>query len=205
MPRPPKFNDEQVLDHALALAATASPNDVSVKAIAAAMEAPSGSIYYRFASRDLLMGSLWLRCVERFQSTFLSLLALEDPIQASVRAAVHTVEWSRSNVLDAQVLLLHRRQDFMGPEWPAALVDRNRRQESLVVTALNDIAERLHATETELERIRFAVIGIPLGAVRPFLSRGEAPTDETERLVEEATLALLSPFEQRLTERHERS
>lgn len=198
MARPSKFDAETILDQALVLAAGGGPDDVSMTGVAAGLGAPSGSIYYRFSSRDLLVASLWLRSVERFQAGFLAATRASSPVEAAVAAALYTVRWSRSNVLDAQLLLLHRRQDFIEGEWPESLVERNQRQEHAMLSALADLSCRLQASDAEQERVRFAVVGLAYGAVRPFLGRSEPPTEQTEELVNEAVRAVLRPFEQRL-------
>lgn len=197
MPRAPKFDDEQILDAALSLSSAGQPSEVSMKGVAALLGAPSGSIYYRFPSRDHLLGALWLRCVKAFQLDFLQALDKVDPIEAALDAACHTVSWSRANPLEARALLLYRRRDFTGQEWPTDLAEQNRRQESAVATSMSSLSQRLKATAGEHERVHLAVIGIPLGAVRPFLSNDESPSDETERLVREASAALLGTFAQR--------
>src|SRR5688500_18253929 len=60
MSRPSKFSAAQILDTAATLVAADGPGAATIGAISARLKAPSGSIYHRFASRDVLLGRLWL-------------------------------------------------------------------------------------------------------------------------------------------------
>ena len=77
MGRPSKFDSEQMLDAAAGLVARGGPSRATVAAIAEKLEAPSGSIYHRFESRDLLLARLWIRTVRRAQEGFAA--ALDGP------------------------------------------------------------------------------------------------------------------------------
>ena len=63
----PAFDHADFLDAALALVAKHGPAAVTVAAITARLRAPTGSFYHRFASRDALLGELWLNTVKDFQ------------------------------------------------------------------------------------------------------------------------------------------
>lgn len=130
MPRPAKFDLEQILDAALAVFATDGARGLSIGRIAKLLGAPSGSVYHRFASRDGLVAALWLRAVERFQGGFLAHLSAADPLQGALAAAAHVLTWSRENPIESRLLLVHRWQDLMGEQWPkrshAALAPRGR-------------------------------------------------------------------------------
>ena len=73
MGRPSKFSEEALLDAALVVvdrdwkAATTAD-------VAAAVGAGVGSLYYRFANREVLLLALWVRSIRRFQIDFLVLL-----------------------------------------------------------------------------------------------------------------------------------
>ena len=195
MARPEKFTVEQVLDQSRFLANNEGIGSLTMSRVARSLGAPSGSLYHRFASRDMLVASLWLRSVERFQEGFLVALNNRDPIQAALDGARHVVTWSQENLDDAQFLLLHRRQDLIGDEWPAEIRDRNSGQEHRANRAMADLCSALGATRSdEVDRVNFAVITMPMGAVRPALSRGQAPTPLVESLTLEAATTLLSPF-----------
>src|SRR5436189_3059467 len=110
----PKFADRDFLDAALAIAAEAGPPAVTVGAITARLKAPTGSFYHRFASRDVLLGELWLRTVLEFRQGVGAALDAED----GLRACLHTAAWARMNLDKACLLLLYHRDDFVQGEWP---------------------------------------------------------------------------------------
>lgn len=79
--------------------------------------APSGSVYHRFGSRDLLLAKLWVRTVTRFQAGFLSALDDDDLDEAAIGAALHVVRWAREHPHESTVLLMHRRSQ-LATDWP---------------------------------------------------------------------------------------
>jgi AcrR family transcriptional regulator len=80
MGRPAKFNDDLILDATAEAIAREGPARATVANIAAAVGAPSGSIYHRFESRDLMFARLWIRTVRRAQPGFIAALANPDLI-----------------------------------------------------------------------------------------------------------------------------
>src|SRR4051794_10603067 len=115
----PKFASDDFLDAALAIAAEQGLAAATVAAVSARLKAPVGSFYYRFASRDLLLGELWLRTVLEFRQGIGAALDAEDGLSASL----HTPAWTRANLDKARLLLLYHRDDFVQGEWPEALRD----------------------------------------------------------------------------------
>src|SRR5947199_1959455 len=115
----PKFAPDDFLDAALAIAAEQGLPAATVAAIAARLKAPIGSFYHRFASRDLLLGELWLRTVLEFREGISAALDAGD----GLRASLHTPAWTRANLAKARLLLLYHRDNFVHGEWPAALRD----------------------------------------------------------------------------------
>jgi AcrR family transcriptional regulator len=60
----------QILDATAAIVAANGPGAATIGAIGNMLKAPSGSIYHRFASRDVLLGRLWLSKAAFFQNRF---------------------------------------------------------------------------------------------------------------------------------------
>src|SRR5437879_4028367 len=109
----PKFGSDDFLDAALAIAAEQGLAGATVAAVTARLKAPTGSFYHRFASRDLLLGELWLRTVLEFRQGIAAALDAED----GLRACLHTPAWARANLDKACLLLLYHRDDFVQGEW----------------------------------------------------------------------------------------
>ena len=66
-------------------------------------------MYHRFASRDHLAASLWMRTVERFDDEVVAAMAGPgDPLEVAAAVAIRVVEWSIENPLDACILTMFR-------------------------------------------------------------------------------------------------
>src|SRR5690348_18398009 len=113
----PMFDHAGFIEAARALALAHGPAAVTVDSIAQYLKAPKGSFYHRFASRDALLGELWLAAVLAYQEGFVRAIEAGD----GLAAALHTPAWARLNPDDARLLLLHSRHDFVQGDWPAAL------------------------------------------------------------------------------------
>jgi len=195
MGRRPKYSSDQILDAAGSLLAADGPTALSVARIASMLGAPSGSIYHRFGSRDVLIASLWLRAVRDFQSVLGPALDEPDPHTAVRALARRILDWTRNDTRSAQLLMLHRSADLIDGEWPADLVEQNREQILRVEQTIDLLCERLGATSAaDRRRVVFAVVDIPYGAVRSSLGRGEAPGPELDAIVDDAVVAVLGPL-----------
>ncbi|MBB1586604.1 MAG: TetR family transcriptional regulator [Propionibacterium sp.] len=71
MGRPPKFSEDALLDAALVVVAREGKAATTAD-IAAAVGGGVGSLYYRFANREVLLLALWVRSIRRFQVDFLA-------------------------------------------------------------------------------------------------------------------------------------
>lgn len=170
MGRAPRYPEDDILDAALALVEEEGVQGASVAAIARRLGAPSGSIYHRFASRDLVMATLWVRTVRQFQHGLLVALRVTDLAEAARRAALHTVEWAGSHRREARLLTLHRRQDLLA-DWPDELGEDLATLNDEVAEALVAFARRRcgRADAEALARVRFALVEIPYAAARQVL------------------------------------
>src|SRR5580658_8428930 len=111
------FEHEDFLLAARALAREGGPARVTVGSVIERLKAPKGSFYYRFASRDLLLGEVWLATVLAYQEGFVAAIEAGD----GLAAALHTPAWARLHLDDARLLLLYSRHDFVQGEWPEPL------------------------------------------------------------------------------------
>lgn len=202
--RPARYPAQQILDVATRLAAADGPAGSTIGAIASALGAPTGSIYHRFSSRDVLLAELWLQTVESFQVGFQAALAGPDPLQAGLRAGLYTPQWVRANPAPARVLLLYRREDFLPDGWPGEVVERAVDLGAQGELVLRDFARRaLKSTSARaLRRARYAVIDLPYAAVRPHVHADEPPPPIVDELIAAAYQAVIphpsaapAPFE----------
>jgi AcrR family transcriptional regulator len=162
-------------------------------AIAQELGAPTGSIYHRFASRDILLAEVWLHTVEAFQAGFIAELASGRPRDAGLNAALYTPGWVRAHRAPARLLLLHHRDDFLPGGWPPEVADRAGRLAAEMGRALRGFAREAFGSVglTALRRSRFALVDVPGAAVGPHLRADEDLPDVVEDLVRSAYLAIV--------------
>ncbi|MGB5101804.1 MAG: helix-turn-helix domain-containing protein [Steroidobacteraceae bacterium] len=156
---------------ALRLVVDRGPQAVTVAAVAKEAGAPTGSIYHRYRSREQLLAELWMEVVEGFQAGFAGELARANDIDGAVHAARFMATWTREHALEARLLLLHRRQDFVSGDWPPELADRAAALEPQLGAAPRDFALRAfgRADTDTMARLRYARLDGPFGAIKPYV------------------------------------
>jgi AcrR family transcriptional regulator len=190
-----KFSQMDFLAAALAIAAAEGPTAVTVASITAQLKAPTGSFYHRFASRNVLLGALWLRTVLDFQAGVSAALDAGD----GLRAALHTPAWARANLDKACLLLLYDREDFVQGEWPEELRERvtemTLRMEAGSLRSARVIFGRDGPEEVRLAR--FLIAEVPVAAVRQHLVRREPPPPLVDRLIRTTYRAVVADYRAR--------
>jgi AcrR family transcriptional regulator len=184
-----QFGHASFLDAARALIAERGPQAVTVDSIAVRMGAPKGSFYYRFASRDALLGQVWLNTVLAYQQGFVAAIEAGD----GLKAALHTPAWARQHLDDARLLMLYSRHDFVQGDWPAALkqgvADQAERFEACVRTFARGAFGR--AGQPEMRRAAFVLAEVPLAAVKLHLKRRERPPPLVDELISKTYRAIV--------------
>jgi AcrR family transcriptional regulator len=199
MPRPSRFSVAQILDATAAIVAANGPGAATIGAIGNMLKAPSGSIYHRFASRDVLLGRLWLSKAAFFQNRFAAAFADPDPAKAGLAAALSMPRAVRDDFAGARIMLLHRRDDFLDGDWPPDMAAEAIRLKHQADDAINEIAHRLFgpvSAET-LRLVNFAIIDVPLAAVRRHVAVNELPPPSVEDLISRTYAALIAPARRR--------
>jgi AcrR family transcriptional regulator len=184
-----RFDSAGFLAAARVLASERGPAAVTVDSVIERLKAPKGSFYYRFASRDALLGELWLATVLAYQEGFVRAIDSND----GLAAALHTPAWVRLNLDDARLLLLYSRHDFVQGDWPAALKRGVREQAERYMACLEKFARRAfgRAGQAELRRATFVLGEIPVAAVRQHLERREPPPPLVDELIRRAYHAIV--------------
>jgi AcrR family transcriptional regulator len=175
------FEARDFLDAARHLAAEYGPASVTVNAVIERLNAPKGSFYYRFASRDLLLGELWLTAVLSYQKGFIAAIEAGD----GLAAALHLPAWVRLNLEDARLLLLYNRHDFVQGEWPASLKKSVSDQAKRLEVCFARFAQETWASVTpaDLRVAQFVLADVPIAAVEPHLLRREVPPPMIDELI----------------------
>ena len=183
------FDHAGFIGAARALANAHGPAAVTVDSIAQYLKAPKGSFYHRFASRDALLGEVWLETVLAYQEGFVAAIEAGD----GLRAALHTPAWARRHLEDARLLMLYSRHDFVQGDWPAALrggvADQAERFEACLRTFARGAFGR--AGRVEMRRATFVLAEVPLAAVKGHLRRRERPPLLVDELISKTYRAIV--------------
>ena len=191
----PKFSQEDFFAAALAIIAERGLPAVTVAAISARLKSPTGSFYHRFASRDVLLGELWLRAVLDFQAGVGKALDAGD----GLAAALHTPAWARKHLDKARLLLLYDRSDFVQGDWPEELRGRvaemTRRMEAGSRRRARVIFGKDGREEQRLAQ--FLISELPVAVVRQHLTRGEKPPPLVDQLIRTTYAAVVADYRSR--------
>ncbi len=188
MGRNAHFTPEKFIDAAIALIAEQGPAALTIAALSDRVNAPIGSVYHRFASRDMLLAELWLGIVEKFQSEFLSILRGDG-----LKAAIFELDWVRAHLSEGRILLLYRREDLSAGDWPEDLQKRAVR----LTDELNEGIRRFtkkqfgRITRENIGRAVYAVFDAPVGAIRRYLLNNELPPESIRELIRETYEAII--------------
>ncbi len=193
MARSPQYSTEGILEAATELAARSGPTKMTIAAIAASLGAPTGSIYHRFRSKDVLLAELWLQTVASFQGGFQAALGASEPMTAGLEAALYTPRWVRAHPVRSRLLLLHHREDFLTAGWPPEVKERADEVARKARVALHSFTRRaLGSTGADAKRrVRYAVVELPVAAVIEHVRADEPPPPIIEELVADAYRGVL--------------
>jgi AcrR family transcriptional regulator len=183
--RPARFERDDFL--MVAAGEAARGGALSIQTIAAAANAPVGSLYHRFDSREQLLAEAWLLAVRSFQSNFVRALEGTATADQGLEAALQVPRWSRANPKLAGMLTLCRQTDFLGMETPETLRREAANLNRALAKALGAFALR---ADRPMIRCKVALVGAPYGAVRLFLPR-TVPPPEVDDMVAAAYRAIM--------------
>jgi AcrR family transcriptional regulator len=193
----PKFSHEDFLRAALAIIADQGVSGVTVASVSERLGSPTGSFYHRFASRDVLLGSLWLRAVLEFQAGINAALDAHD----GLRAALHTPAWVRKHPDEARLLLLYDRKDFLKGEWPPELRQRVAEMTQRMEAGSRRWARVIFGKEgrDEIRLAQFLISELPVAVVRQHVLSGEQPPQMIDRIIQATYRAVLADYRRRKT------
>jgi AcrR family transcriptional regulator len=191
----PKFSQEDFFAAALAIVAERGLPAVTVASISARLKSPTGSFYHRFASRDVLLGELWLRAVLDFQTGVGKALDAGD----GLAAALHTPAWARKHLDKARLLLLYDRSDFVQGDWPEELRGRVAEMARRMEAGSRRRARVIFGKEGREEQrlAQFLISELPVAAVRQHLTRGEKPPPLVDQLIRTTYAAVVADYRSR--------
>jgi len=191
----PKFSQEDFFAAALAIIAERGLPAVTVTSISLRLKSPTGSFYHRFASRDVLLGELWLRAVLDFQTGVGKALDAGD----GLAAALHTPAWARKHLDKARLLLLYDRSDFVQGDWPEELRGRVAEMARRMEAGSRRRARVIFGKEGRKEQrlAQFLISELPVAVVRQHLTRGEKPPPLVDQLIRTTYAAVVADYRSR--------
>jgi AcrR family transcriptional regulator len=190
-----KFSQVDFLAAAQAIAAAEGPAAVTIASITARLGAPTGSFYHRFASRNVVLGELWLRTVLDFQEGIGAALDAGD----GLRAALHTLSWVRAHPDNARLLLMYDRRDFVQGEWPQELRERVAEMTARMEAGSRQWARVIFGADgrEEVRLAQFLIAEVPVAGVRQHLVRREPPPPLVDRLIRTTYRAVVADYRAR--------
>jgi AcrR family transcriptional regulator len=194
MAPPRKHDTERILDAARALVLRDGPRATSVAAIARESEAPVGTLYHRFGSRDGVLAAAWLRALERFQRRALAAAAEHpDALESAAAVASSQVSFARAQPEDARLLLTLRRDDLLDADPDNAFRTRLDAINAPLESTLTSLTKALRAPvdARAVELVTLAVVDLPNAAIRRHLRDGKMPPKWLEGEVAVAARRLL--------------
>lgn len=190
-----KFTHTDYLSAATAIAVEHGPAAATVASISQRLKAPTGSFYHRFASRDVLLGNLWLKTILDFQHGVSVALDAGD----GLAAALHTPGWTREHLDEARLLLVFRREDFVADAWPDELRERVAAMTRGMKNAAPRRARAVFGRDGAEERrlADFLISNVPVAAVREYLIRREAPPPMVDHMIRTTYSAIVADYRAR--------
>jgi AcrR family transcriptional regulator len=185
--RSAQFTYEQILDAARD-AVFHHWRSATVGHVTASLGAPSGSIYHRFPSRDVLFASAWIRSIRRFHAELADLHPDDDPVAGIVGTALLIPDFCRRHPEDARMMTVYRYADLVA-RGPAEVQGDLENLNEPVVRHLRRLTRRRYGRVTQhgLEVVALACRDSPYGIVRSIIGeRIPAWIDDAVRVTSDA-------------------
>ncbi len=191
MGRKPYYERDDFLSAALDIISESGPGSLTIAALAGRTKAPVGSVYHRFASREVLLAELWIRTAESFQRGFLEAL-----ISDGLEAALYTAKWVRGHLTEGRVLLLYRREELVAGNWPEDVKEHAANLARTLEKGLVSFTRKTFgsAGRENVRRAAFALIDVPLAAVKAHLQKGEPPPEFLDDLIRRNYVAVTEGY-----------
>jgi AcrR family transcriptional regulator len=180
MGRKAYFKNEEFIDAAIQIIAKDGLKALTVSALAKRINAPVGSVYHRFPSRDALLAELWLNIIESYQNEFLEILQKDG-----LRATLSSLQWVRTHPNEARIMLLYRIYDLTSGKWPDDLQKRARRLAKEMQDGILAFTEKQfgRVTKENTDRAIFAISDAPIGIMRRYLRDNKVPPESVNELI----------------------
>jgi hypothetical protein len=110
-----------------------------------------------------------------------------------LEAALFTATWARSHLNEARVLLLYRREELASGNWQEDIKERAANLARGLEIGLVSFAKKKFGSsgKENMRRSVFALIDVPLAAVKPHLQKGEPPPQFLDGLISRSYAAVM--------------
>ncbi|AYF75746.1 TetR/AcrR family transcriptional regulator [Nocardia yunnanensis] len=191
MPRPRIHDLDLALDAAEALAVSAGPAAVTIRAVAAATGMSNGALYHSFGSRGELVGRTWIRAAHRFLALQAELVAAAtDPVEAVLAAAGAPAVFAQTYPASTQLFFRIRRDDLLGGELPEPLRTELTGTQTTLVELMKTLARGLwdRADAAAVDTMTLCLVDLPTAIL---LDRDRLTTPLASRQLRAAVHAIL--------------
>jgi len=188
MARPAKYSDTMILDAAAAEVAESGLDGASVSAVAARLEAPSGSIYHRFPSRKHLLGALWVRTLASFHDALANAASNPAAPDLAARSVASLFQWITRDPVGSALLLKFRTEDLVDNDWPTEVRLAVAAESQRLADITNSVAE---ARSINPLNAILAMVDFPTAAAR---RAGVFGNDVVTSAIQERTAAVIAPL-----------
>jgi len=188
MGRKAYFKNEEFINAATEIISENGLNALTIAALAKRINAPVGSVYHRFPSRDALLSEVWINIIESFQNEF-----IEKVREDGLKATLFCLEWVRKHPHKARIMLLYRMQDLMSGPWPEEMQQHARRLNKDLHDAMVAFIKKQfgRVTKENIDRVIFATYDAPIGIIRRYLLQNKVPPPSAARLIRETYAAVI--------------
>lgn len=203
MARPRKHDLEGLLDAAETLLSESGPSALTVRAVADAVGASTGSLYHAFRSRNELLGRMWLRAARRFLAVQRKAVDAclerspthEGAIEATIAAASTYELLRRQYPASARLLLEYRRDALLDDGLSEEIATQLRALDGELVDVMRRLAVALwgRADRFTVDLVTVCVVDLPPGLLNGRRPRVVDPLDSLAAAVR-GVLATNPPF-----------
>jgi AcrR family transcriptional regulator len=188
MGRKAHFTNKKFIDAAIEIISKDGPSSLTIATLAKRINAPVGSVYHRFPSRDALLSELWLNIIESFQNEFLEKLQTDG-----LQATLGCLQWVRQHPNESRIMLLYRINDLTSGKWPPDLQKRAGRLAKELHEGIAAFTKRQfrRITKENTDRAIFAIHDAPIGIIRRYLRDNKVPPESVNDLIRETYKAVI--------------
>lgn len=189
MGRRAKFQKSDFIDAALDLLAEQGIKGITIAAMARRINAPVGSVYHRFASREILLAELWVKLIASFQTGFIAELESGN----GLNAALYTFKWVRKHPRKARVFMRYRREELISGNWPETIKARAEALTAEVNISIVAFTAQFFGkiTRQNIDRVLYCLVQAPLIVSREYIQREDTIPDYYDQFIRETYQAVL--------------